>query len=254
MAGILLQGEAISDEQRAAHARQLAVERREISQRELTGLGPEARATRLERAVAIGGKVVQDIVIQPGHHWSGGLDAHRHLRIIDLEGRQAVDFLCYDRANLANRYNAANTLKLNRSIYISLNSKLYADNGEVLMVVVEDSVGFHDTIGGCCSSHVNYLRYGIRNTPNCRDNFVAALSRHGLASGDIPANVNFFMYVPVASDGAVEISEGRSLPGDFVDVRAEKDVVIAISNCPQLYNPCNGWSPTPIRLIEWEDD
>ena len=119
------------------------------------------------------------------------------------------------------------------------------------MTVADDTVGQHDTIGGCCSSEINYLRYGIKDTPSCRNNFIAALAEHGLRSRDIPANLNFFMYVPVAADGATEIVEGHSEPGDFVDLRAERDVLIAISNCPQIYNPCNGWNPTPIRVIHW---
>lgn len=252
MAGILLRNENVSDDERAEYARSTAAQRREASVKEMARRKEESGARhRLEKALAFDGDLIQDVVVPAGRHWAGRVHAGHHLRIIDLEGRQAVDFLCYDMSDLGNRYNAANTLKFNGSIYIGEGSRLYADNAEVLMRIAADSVGFHDTIGGCCSSHANHLRYGMKNTPNCRDNFSAALSPYGLSSGDIPANVNFFMYVPVAQGGAVEISEGRSLPGDFVDVRAEKDVLVAISNCPQLYNPCNGWNPTAIRLIEW---
>jgi urea carboxylase-associated protein 1 len=174
-----------------------------------------------------------------------------HLRIIDLEGQQAVDFLVYDAANVENRYNAANTIKINRSIYVGTGGRLISDLGDVLMTVSEDTVGHHDTLGGCCSTEVNALRYGIKGTASCRNNFIAALAEHGLGSRDIVANLNFFMNVPVRPDGSTEIVEGLSEPGDFVDLRAERNVLVVISNCPQLYNPCSGWDPTPIRLIEW---
>ena len=252
MAGILLEGRNVTDEERAAHARALSAEKRAAALRHAAEVKARVGNQKLEKALSIEGTVIADQIVDAGAHWSSRLFAGQHLRIIDLEGQQAVDFLCYELSNLGIRYNAANTLKLNRSIYIGNGFKLYSDRAESLMTVVADTVGYHDTIGGCCSAEVNYLRYGIKKTPNCRDNFTAALREHGLDAGDIPSNVNFFMYVPVHSDGSTEIEEGRSEPGDYVDLRADKDVLAVISNCPQLYNPCNGWNPTPIRIIEWQ--
>lgn len=251
MAGILLEGKNVTDEQRAAHARALAAEKREASLRHAAEVKARVGARKLEAALKIDGEIVSDEVIAAGGHWSRRISAGNHLRVIDLEGQQAVDFLCYDLANPEVRYNAANTIKLNRSIFIGKGCHLYSDRVESMMTVVEDTVGFHDTIGGCCSSEANYLRYGIKGTPCCRDNFIAAIAPHGLRPRDIPANANFFMYVPVHADGSTEIEEGRSEPGDFVDLRADQDVLVALSNCPQLYNPCNGWNPTPVRVIEW---
>jgi len=251
MAGILLEGRDVTDEHRAAHARKMAAEKRAEAMRRAEGESRTA-STKLVDALALDGRVIADHIVDAGAHWSARILAGHHLRIIDLEGRQAVDFLCYDLSNPMIRYNAANTIKLNRSVYIGAGFKLYSDRAESLMTVVADTVGFHDTIGGCCNADANYIRYGIRRTPNCRDNFIAALAQNGLEPRDIPANVNFFMFVPVRADGSTEIEEGRSEPGDYVDLRADKDVLAVISNCPQLYNPCNGWNPTPVRLIEWE--
>jgi urea carboxylase-associated protein 1 len=252
MAGILLEGHDVTDAERAAHARALSSEKRAAALRRAAEMRSRVGEQKLAKALSIDGQVISDHIVDAGAHWSSRVPAGLHLRIIDLEGQQAVDFLCYDLSNLKVRYNAANTLKLNRSIYIGAGFKLYSDRAEGLMTVVGDTVGLHDTIGGCCSAEVNYLRYGIRKTPNCRDNFTAALQEHGLDASDIPANVNFFMYVPVRSDGSTEIDEGRSEPGDYVDLRADKDVLAVVSNCPQLYNPCNGWNPTPIRIIAWQ--
>ena len=250
MAGILLEREGVSDEERAAHARAIAAAGRAASLKRAAELKAKVGARKLGKALQFPGTMLSDRVVEPGP-FSLKMAAGDHLRIIDLDGQQAVDFLVYDAADEENRYNAANTVKLNRSIYIGAGFKLYSDLGEVLMTVVEDTVGHHDTLGGCCSTEVNYQRYGIKGTASCRNNFIKALAEHGMTPRDIPANINFFMSVPVRPDGSTEITEGLSQPGDYVDLRAEKDVLVVISNCPQLYNPCSGWNPTPVRIIEW---
>ena len=250
MAGIVLEGESATDEARAARSRAIAAEKRAASVKRMAEVKARVGNSKLGRALQFPGTTLSDRVLEPGPY-SRVIRAGDHLRIIDLEGQQAVDFLVYDAANHANRYNAANTIKLNRSIYVGAGFKLYSDLGDVLMTVAEDTVGYHDTIGGCCSAESNYARYGIQGTSSCRANFIAALAEHGMEPRDIPANINWFMYVPVKPDGSTEIVDGRSEPGDYVDLRAERDVLVAISNCPQLYNPCNGWNPTPVRIIEW---
>jgi urea carboxylase-associated protein 1 len=191
----------------------------------------------------------EDRVVPAGGHWSQVIPAGRTLRIVDLEGRQAVDFLCYNAARHEERYNAADTMKIAGSIFLTTGVALYSGLGRKLFTIVDDTVGYHDTIGGCCSEESNFVRYGVRGTPNCRDNFLAALAPHGLGPRDIVANVNWFMYVPVESNGAMAIVQGRSKPGDRVDLRAEMDVLAVISNCPQVHNPANDFKPTPIRVI-----
>jgi hypothetical protein len=252
MAGILLEGTETTASDRAAFARKLAIEKRAEAIAKMAAAKLRNGPQKVERALAIPGTILSDVVVEPGaNHYTRKLRAGSHLRIIDLEGQQAVDFLCYDLADREIRYNNANSIKLNRTIYVSTGFKLYSDIAEVLMTVVQDTVGFHDTIGGACSNQVNELRYGIPNTCSCRDNFIAALATHGLRPRDIHANINFFMNVPVHPNGSAEIEECRSEPSDFVELRAEKDVLVVLSNCPQFYNPCSGWNPTPIRVIEW---
>ncbi|MGC1576891.1 MAG: DUF1989 domain-containing protein [Beijerinckiaceae bacterium] len=251
MAGILLEGDHVTDEERAAHACALAAKEREKSLKRATEVKARVGAQKLGKALQFAGTALSDRVVEPGP-FSCKLAKGNHLRIIDLEGQQAVDFLVYAAANHENRYNAANTIKINRSVYVGKGFRLISDFGEVLMTIVEDTVGHHDTIGGCCSTEVNYMRYGIKGTPSCRSNFITALRAHGMDPRDIPANINFFMNVPVRPDGSTEIVDGLSEPGDYVDLRAEKDVLVVISNCPQQYNPCSGWNPTPIRVIEWQ--
>jgi urea carboxylase-associated protein 1 len=195
------------------------------------------------------GRVVEDRVIPAGEPWARVLKQGQTLRIIDLEGRQAVDFLCYNAKNPEERYNAADTMKYAKTIFLTLGHGIYSDAGRRLLTIVEDTCGRHDTIGGCCSAESNELRYGVKDTPSCRANFLRALAAFGLGKKDVVANLNFFMNVPVEPDGAMAIVDGVSKPGDYVDLRAEMDVLAVISNCPQTRNPCNGFNPTPIRLI-----
>jgi urea carboxylase-associated protein 1 len=201
---------------------------------------------------SIPGRVLDDQTIAAGGDWSGIIRRGQVLRIVDLEGQQAVDFLCYNAEDPSERYNAADTMKYAGTIFLTTGQGLYSDMGRRLFTIVGDTCGRHDTIGGCCSAESNKLRYGVEATPNCRDNFLRALARFGLGKKDIVANLNFFMNVPVELDGRMAISDGRSRPGDHVDLQAEMDVLVAISNCPQIYNPCNGWRPTPIRLVVYE--
>jgi uncharacterized protein len=194
-------------------------------------------------------RVVEDRVLPAGEPWARVLKPGQTLRIVDLEGRQAVDFLCYNAANPEERYNAADTMKYAKTIFLTRGHGIYSDLGRRLFTIVEDTCGRHDTIGGCCSAESNELRYGVKDTPSCRASFLRALAPFGLGKKDIVANLNFFMNVPVEPDGTMGIVDGLSKPGDYVDLRAEMDVLAVISNCPQTRNPCNGFNPTPIRLI-----
>jgi len=195
------------------------------------------------------GAIVEDRVIPADGHWGGVVRQGQTLRIIDLEGKQAVDFLCYNAADPSERYNAADTMKYAGTIFLTTGHGIYSDMGRRLLTIVEDTCGRHDTIGGCCSVESNLVRYGVKGTPSCRQNFLRALAPFGLGKKDIVANVNWFMNVPVGPDGKMGIVDGQSKAGDYVDLRADMDVLAVISNCPQTRNPCNGYNPTPIRVL-----
>ena len=200
------------------------------------------------------GTILHDQVISPGEPWARVMKKGEILRIVDLEGQQAVDFLCYNAQNLAERYNAADTMKFQRSLFIAKGTALYSDLGNKLFTVIEDTCGRHDTIAGCCSAESNFVRYGVKGTPNCRDNFLKILPEFNLGKKDIVANINFFMYVPVGSEGAMGIADGVSTPGSYVDLQAEMTALAVISNCPQIHNPAAGYKPTPIRVMVWRQE
>jgi hypothetical protein len=191
--------------------------------------------------------IVYDKIIAARGHWSRVIAKGEVLRIIDLRGRQAVDFLCYNAADPEERYHAPNTIKKAGTILLTKGHTLYSDRAWPLFTIVEDTFGGHDTIGGCCSMPSNQMLYGVPN-PGCRENFLAALKPHGLGWRDIVPNVNWFMTVPVGAAGEAAIAIGHSAPGDYVELRAEMDVLAAISNCPQVLNPCNNFNPTDVQV------
>jgi urea carboxylase-associated protein 1 len=172
------------------------------------------------------------------------------LRITDLGGNQAVDCLLYDACDHTHRYSAADTITAQRNIFLVEGTQLLSNESAPMMTIMATSCAYHDTIGGACSRESNSLRYGhhTANQHACVDNFLDAGLRHGLGKRDLVSNINWFMNVPVGADGTLGIVDGISAPGLTVDLRAEIDVLVLISNCPQINNPCNGFDPTPIRL------
>ena len=201
--------------------------------------------------IGVSGIVIEDVVIAAGQAWGRLVAEGQHVRIVDLAGQQAVDFLCYDAIDRKDRYNASNTMKMGANIFLKKGSILWSDRGRAMMTVVEDTCGFHDTIGGCCSREMNVLRYGKAGPGNCRDTFETALGQFGLTRDDIATNVNWFMSVPVGPDGKMAIAEGISKAGDYVDLKATRSVICVASNCTQIYNSSNNFNPTPVRFITY---
>lgn len=197
----------------------------------------------------ISGEIIEDVVLPAGSPWGRTLRKGEHVRIIDLEGKQAVDFLCYDAEDKMDRYNAANTMKMEGNIFLKTGTVLWSDRGRQMMRIEADTCGFHDTIAGCCSTEMNVVRYSKPGPGNCRDTLETALNKFGLGRDDIAANINWFMYVPVQPDGTMAISDGLSKPQDYVDLVAERDVICVASNCTQIFNPANGFEPTPVRIV-----
>jgi hypothetical protein len=195
-----------------------------------------------------------DFTVPALRPWSHLVRQGQVLRIVDLEGRQAVDTLFYSAADPAERYSAQDTVRAQGSPYVTAGTKLMSNEGRVMAVIVVDTAGGHDTSAGACSAEANTVRFGheTKYMHSCRDNFVMELSRHGLTKRDIVSNINFFMNVPVEANGTLAIVDGMSKPGDYVEIRAEMDIICVISNCPQVNNPCNGFNPTPVRTLIWD--
>lgn len=203
---------------------------------------------------ALAGDLAHDEVLPPRAPWARVVRAGQVLRIVDLGGNQAVDCLLYDAADHAHRYSAADTIVGQRNLFLGTGTVLLSNEGVPMMTILSTGCERHDTIGGACSRESNTLRYGHHTAHEhaCVDNFLDAGARHGLGPRDLVSNVNWFMNVPIGADGTLGIVDGLSAPGLHVDLRAELDVLVLISNCPQVNNPCNGFDPTAVRLQVWD--
>jgi urea carboxylase-associated protein 1 len=178
------------------------------------------------------------------------------VRIVDLEGNQAVDTLFYNAHDLSDRYSAQDTIREQRRIYLTSGTRLISTEGHALLTIVADTCGRHDTLGGACAAESNMVRYAIekRYMHACRQSFLKGIQqwKHGLEKRDITSNINFFMNVPVTPEGGLTFEDGVSEAGKYVELRAEMDVLMLVSNCPQLNNPCNAYNPTPVQILVWD--
>ncbi|MDL5591231.1 urea amidolyase associated protein UAAP2 [Metapseudomonas otitidis] len=198
---------------------------------------------------------VYTAVIAAGEPFMTEVKAGQTLRLLDLEGNQAVDTLFYSARNPRERYDVQRTLRKQNRVYLGPGSVLWSNLGNPMLSIVADTCGRHDTLGGACAQESNTVRYalGTRYMHSCRDNFLRASLHDGrLAKRDISANINFFMNVPVTPEGGLTFEDGISAPGKYVELLAHMDIIVLISNCPQLNNPCNGWNPTPAQVLVWE--
>jgi urea carboxylase-associated protein 1 len=197
------------------------------------------------------GAIIHDEVVPARAPWHHLVKKGETLRIVDLEGNQAVDFLLYAAHDDAERYSAQDTIAAQGNVYLNTGTQLLSNEGRVMMTIGSTSVARHDTIGGACSCESNTLRYGHHTKAQhaCVDNFLLANADYGRTKRDMVSNINFFMNVPVEADGSLGIVDGISAPGLHVDLVADMDVVVVVSNCPQINNPCNGFNPTAVRMI-----
>jgi urea carboxylase-associated protein 1 len=189
-----------------------------------------------------------------GEPWLKELKAGQTLRIRDIEGNQAVDTLFYGLENPRERFDPQRTLRRQTNLYLTTGTVLYSNLGNPMLTIVADTCGRHDTLGGACAQESNTVRYALekRYMHSCRDNFLRACAHDGrLSKRDLSPNVNFFMNVPVTAEGGLTFEDGISAPGKYVELRAEMGVIVLISNCPQLNNPCNAYNPTPAELLIW---
>lgn len=196
-------------------------------------------------------------VVEAGDYWMQVVKRGQTLRILDLEGNQAADTLFYSAADPSERYSAVDTIREQGNVYLTAGTKLMSTLGNELLEIVADTCGRHDTLGGACATESNTVRYALEKKcmHACRDSYLLAVAqneRFGLTKRDITHNINFFMNVPVTLEGGLTFADGISAPGKYVELKAAMDVIVLISNCPQLNNPCNAYNPTPIEVMVWD--
>lgn len=195
-------------------------------------------------------------VIVAGDYYIGIVKAGETFRILDLEGNQAADTLFFNANSPAERYSAVDTIREQGNVYLTTGSQLRSNDNNIMLEIVADTCGRHDTLGGACATESNTVRYDLdkRCMHACRDSWMLAIAEnpeYGVGKRDISHNINFFMNVPITPEGGLTFEDGISAPGKYVELRALMDVVVLISNCPQLNNPCNGYNPTPVEYLVW---
>ena len=196
-------------------------------------------------------------VVLAGDYGMQVLKMGQTLRILDLHGNQAADTLFYNAHDPSERYSAVDTIREQGNVYLSAGTALLSNLGNVMLDITADICGRHDTLGGACATESNTVRYALEKKcmHACRDSWMLAVALHpefGLTKRDITHNINFFMNVPVTAEGGLSFADGISDAGKYVEMRAAMDVIVLISNCPQLNNPCNAYNPTPIEVLIWD--
>lgn len=191
-----------------------------------------------------------------GDYFLGEIKQGQTFRIVDLEGNQAADVLFYNAKDPSERYSAMDTIRNQGNLYLTTGTKLIANTQRELLEIVADTCGRHDTLGGACATESNSVRYSLekRCMHACRDSWMLAIAEHpefNISKRDITHNINFFMNVPVTHEGGLTFEDGISAPGKYVELTAKMDIIMLISNCPQLNNPCNGYNPTAIEVLVW---
>lgn len=201
-------------------------------------------------------EALKSFVVEAGDWFVHEIGRGQIIRIVDTEGNQAVDTLFYNAQDYGDRYSAQDTIREQGKLYLSTGTRLISTEGNVLLTILADTCGRHDTLGGACAQESNMVRYAIekRSMHACRQSFMKAIQhwKRGLEKRDIASNINFFMNVPVTPEGGLSFEDGLSEPGKYVELLAEMDVLMVVSNCPQLNNPCNAYNPTPVQILIWD--
>lgn len=197
-------------------------------------------------------------IIEAGDYFMRILDEGEVFRILDLEGNQAVDTLFYSAENPVERYSTVDTIREQGNVYLTAGTTLLSTEGNVMLEIIADTCGRHDTLGGACAAESNTVRYALdkKTMHSCRDSWLLALAEHerfDMSKRDITHNINFFMNVPVTPAGGLTFEDGISDAGKYVELIARMKTIVLISNCPQLNNPCNAYNPTPIEVFVWRD-
>ena len=196
-------------------------------------------------------------VVPAGDYFMKVVKAGQTFRILDLEGNQAADTLFYKADDPSERYSAVDTVREQGNVYLTTGTKLMSNECNVMLEIVADTCGRHDTLGGACATESNTVRYALdkKCMHACRDSWMLAVAENeefGMTKRDITHNINFFMNVPITKDGGLTFEDGLSAPGKYVEMKAQMDTIVLISNCPQLNNPCNAYNPTPIEVLVWD--
>jgi uncharacterized protein len=192
-----------------------------------------------------------DETVPGAAYWQSVIKKGNTLRITDLTGSHGVAMVCYNADNPIERLNVADTSKIQFNAFLKKGMVIYSDMGRILFSITEDTSGYHDLLGGCSNAVTNAAKYGKGDFwKNSRDQFLNALTKQGLGKKDLMPNLNLFTRVAIDPDGQMKFVE-RKQPGSFIDLRAEMNVLVILSNCPHRLHPSPVFDPQPIQVSIW---
>jgi urea carboxylase-associated protein 2 len=188
--------------------------------------------------------------IPGGWYWSTNLKAGDTIRIAQEQGPSAVSMIAWSAADTSERLNLPDTVKVQWTTAIAKGRVLFTDMGRVLFSAIEAASTAHDGLVGGSTAASNAAKYGgdYRNT---RDNFIIVAGKLGLDRRDIPSAMTFFAPVRVDEDGKFVWREDLRVAGDYVELRAEMDVILAFSNCPHPLDPNPTYAPNPVTVTRF---
>lgn len=215
---------------------------------------PASAAKDLPQGVSAA-DLLWDETIAGGGYASRILPRGSRLRLTNLKGDCCANVLIYNADRPIERLNVADTIKVQWNGYLGEGKLLLSDMGRALMSIMKDTCGKHDTFCGASNEKTNAARYGAGvnygPSPNARDRFLLALARYDLGRRDVMPNLNFFKNVRIDLDGGTNFIQESSKPGDFVEMRAEMNVLVVIANTPHVLDPRPQYTATPLRLTAW---
>lgn len=190
-------------------------------------------------------------VIPGGWYWTARVSRGERIRLVNTEATDGVAFFMWNADDTSERYNSADTMKLQWTAALPRGRVLFSDMGRVLASVVEDSCGAHDTVVGGSTPASNADKYGDAALRSTGENMRLAASKFGLGKRDLAPVISFFSPVQVTAEGGFSWVDGAVKPGDFVELRAEMDLLIAVSNCPHPFSPGAVFAPKPVEAVIW---
>ncbi|BCK77204.1 hypothetical protein AA0242T_1374 [Acetobacter aceti NRIC 0242] len=190
--------------------------------------------------------------IPGGWYWSTLLPRGQALRLINTSGNNGVSVGLWNADDLSERYNVGDTIKLQWTTCLTTGRVLFSDMGRVLASIIGDSCGFSDTLVGGSTPQSNARNFGNEGLRNTRNNLRLIAGKHGMAQHDVTSCITFFSHISTQADGSFRWIEGDVRPGDHVDLRAEMNLLVAVSNCPHPLAPEKSFAPAPIEAVRWQ--
>lgn len=191
--------------------------------------------------------IIRRLRIEPQTGAAFTIKGGQTLRIIDVEGEQVADLFCFAKDDMEEYLSSGHTTDYNGKLFLSTGEILYSNRSNKMFSIVADQVGRHIMLYSPCSQAMFEKTYALSELhPNCLDNLVTNLKPYGIKASQITIPFNIFMNIELTPDGEIIIETPRSKAGDYIDLRAEMDMIVGLTACSA--GACNNYTWTPIDV------